>query len=92
MLTDEQIKDAIRQIKVQCDLSMPTYDPISARGTLHTLGYVGEEVEEVLDYLYASGFTYCLDPKYPTGDGEHVPYSACVWGPDQLKSRLPYVG
>jgi hypothetical protein len=95
MLTDEQVKEAIDQMKVQCDLAMPGYHPISARSALVTLGYPPEHITQVLQYLYDRGFTNCLDHEFLSTfyNGNEVtkeyPRSAvCYWGPDQLKSRL----
>ena len=34
------------------------------------------------------GFTYCLDHEFATKDGEYPSQDVCIWGPDQLKSRL----
>ena len=87
-LTDEQIKEAIAQMKTHCDLKMVEYESISARGTLYELGYHGEDAEQVLQRIYDGGFTYCLDPDYHKGDNERINESVCYWGPDQLRSRL----
>lgn len=87
-MTQEQIKEAIEQMKVHCDLAMQDYRGLSARGTLYELGYHGEDAEQVLQTLYDGGFTYCLDHNFRTKDGEYPSMDVCYWGPDQLKSRL----
>jgi hypothetical protein len=86
-MTKDQIREAVEQMKVQCDLKMANYEMVSARSALHELGYQGEDTEEVLKALFESGFTYCLDPWYHRGS-EVVSADVCYWGPDQLKSRL----
>lgn len=96
MLTNEQVKEAVEQMKVHCDLKMPNYEMVSARGVLHELGY-GADVEQVLQAIYNEGFTYCFDPYFKSsnglGDGgmEYPSADVCYWGPDQLKSRLQCV-
>lgn len=87
MLTQDQIRDAIEQMKVHCDLAMPEYRMLSARSCLRELGFE-DDADQILHALYLAGFSYCLDSKFPTKDGDYTPQSACVWGPDQLKSRL----
>lgn len=89
MLTKAQIKDAIEQAKVHCDLAYDDhYRTLSARGTLYELGYCCEDTNQILETLYRAGFTYCLDRDFPTKDGEYPVQEVCQWGPDQLKSRL----
>lgn len=83
-----QVLEAIEQMKVHCDLAMSDYRGLSARGTLYELGYHGEDAEQILKALYDGGFTYCLDRKFATKDGEFPSADVCIWGPDQLKSRL----
>lgn len=92
-MTQEEINEAIEQMKNHCDTKMPNYEPVSARSALYELGYSDVQTEEVLQNIHDRGFTNCLDyrfktssypdfvPRYPTQD-------VCYWGPDQLKSRL----
>lgn len=104
MLTDEQVKEAITQMRTSCDLKMEQdYQLVTARGLLYELGFEVEDAEQVLQVLYDGGFRYCLDPwfkakhfdpnnpKAVNGMVEEFPsHDACYWGPDQLKSRLPW--
>ena|ERR1043165_235802 len=97
MLSEEQVKEAIEQMKVTCDLKMQGYLPVSARSVLYELGYHGENCEQVLQYIYDRGFTYCFDshfrsewydPNKREQVSEYPDPDVCYWGPDQLKSRL----
>lgn len=90
-MTDEQIREAVEQVKCHCDLLMNGYRPVSLRDALRDLGFHGEDRDEVIYWVAERGFEYCLDPliacKGP--DGYESPnYEVCFWGPDQLKSRL----
>lgn len=100
-VTTEQVIDAVRQMKVQCDLHMTAYDSVSARSILYELGYSEEQADEVIFQLAEGGFNYCIDPMIrikdtdgPQGDAPTKckmvvpPGFACYWGPDQLRSRL----
>ena len=93
-MTQDQVNEAIEQMKFHCDLKMANYDLISARGTLYELGYFGDKAEQVLQYCFDRGFNYCLDPDYHVSRETpplRIPESVCYWGPDQLKSRLECV-
>lgn len=99
MLTNEQILEAIEQMKIQCDLKMANYEAVSARSVLNELGYEAHATQ-VLEEIARRGFNYCLDHEILCNSGEvdethrdygkqiYPPSSACYWGPDQLKSRL----
>lgn len=91
-LTTTQYEDAVQQMIVHCKLVQENgaYEPISARGCLRTLGFDGEELDEVLHYIASRGFTYCLDSrvKQEGAHNDYPPQFACWWGPDQLESRL----
>jgi hypothetical protein len=93
-LTTDQVREAVQQMRVHCDLKMVDYELVSARAALYELGYHGEDAEQVLKALYDGGFTYCLDVDYHTSprdnDGPISP-DVCYWGPDQLRSRLDSV-
>jgi hypothetical protein len=95
-MTELQIKGAIEQAKVQCDLKMADYEPVSMRGVLYELGYEDDQVQEVLEYCSDQGFNYCLDHSIKMGghhldSGRYPDQGVCQWGPDQLKSRLECV-
>lgn len=82
-------------MKIYCDNAMVNYEPVSCRSVLYSLGYHGEDAEQVLQYLYDKGFTYCFDSQFlsatgiPGDDSKEYPSAdVCYWGPDQLKSRL----
>lgn len=86
MLTDDQVQSAIRQMLVSCELKMKDYEPMTARGTLYSLGFHGEDCEQILKFISDGGFNYCLDPEFQ--EGERISLDVCYWGPDQLASRL----
>jgi hypothetical protein len=97
-MTTDQIHEAMGQMLVHCRNLMESrdYHMVSARGTLHTLGYTTEQAEEVLTALHEGGFNYCLDPMFPwtdpdTGKVERLGADVCHWGPDQLESRVEWV-
>lgn len=93
-MNDEQIIEAIEQMKVHCEIKMQNYELVSARSCLYELGYHGQDAEEVLQKIYDGGFTYCLDSHfksqgvYPDFIPEYPSPDVCYWGPDQLESRL----
>jgi hypothetical protein len=94
MLTKEQIKEAIDQMKVSCDLAYANdYEMVSARSVLNELGY-GDDVEQILIAISEAGFNYCLDSHIKHNSAnkeipqEYPDQQVCWWGPDQLKSRL----
>lgn len=92
-MTEDQIQDAVRQVRVHCDLLMENYEMVSMRSALYTLGFDPDEADEVIQYCADHGFSYCLDPmipakSYPDFIEEYPVASVCYWGPDQLKSRL----
>jgi hypothetical protein len=72
------------------------YGSISARGLLVKMGLDDDDVESVIQALANAGWTYCLDPAVKNkshtveeyGLPSHPPAFACVWGYDQLRSRL----
>lgn len=96
MLTDEQVIEAVRQMISHTKLLMEqyhqgtgSYDPVSARGVLYTLGFEETDADQVLRAVASTGFWYCLDPVVPDErDGHRFSRDACYWGPDQLESRL----
>jgi hypothetical protein len=97
-LTKDQVDEAIRQLHSHAGMlhegytqGVREYSMLSAREGLITLGYHGEDTEQVLKALFDRGFTYCLDPDYhrsPSNDPGRIDYSVCTWGADQLESRL----
>jgi hypothetical protein len=74
------------------------YRSHSVRGLLRELGFFGEDCDAVIGALALAGFTNCLDPEIalgtniegvdPTKAPEFPDYEVCVWGYDQLLSRL----
>lgn len=92
-MTEDQKVEAIKQMLTSCELAMPEYRLLSARGTLIELGYHGEDLEEVIRFIADGGFDYCLDPHirmtgHHEAQGEFPVPDVCYWGPDQLASRL----
>jgi hypothetical protein len=98
-MTDSQVNEAIEQMKSHTRHSVELnkrgigeYEFMSARGVLHTLGYDGEDVDQVLKAIAARGFDYCLDPHISSHPGDGDPFypsaDGCHWGADQLLSRL----
>ena len=97
-LTKDQIDDAIRQLHSHAGLlhegytqGVREYTMLTAREGLITLGFHGEDTEQVLKALFDRGFTYCLDPDYhrsPSDDIGRISMSVCYFGADQLESRL----
>ena len=70
------------------------YSSYSAREVFRILGLDKSQQDEVLTAIYEGGFTHCLDPMFPSmieGSAQKTPYFACVWGIDQLRSRLDCV-
>lgn len=102
-LTDDQVKEAIGQMKSYTRQSVEAhkagiteYEFLSARGVLHTLGYPEDETDQVLQVIADRGFDYCLDPHIGHRDRstKEVTYpsaDACHWGADQLLSRLRFI-
>jgi len=93
-LTNEQIEDAVKQLRTHCALEMekPARDwqYMCVRGILHDLGYHGEDTVQIMDAIYDHGFTYCFDPDYQHANSDTYPSAdSCYWMPDQLSSRLP---
>lgn len=90
-LNDSQIKEAIAQVQVQCELLMSNYEMVSLRSALDSLGYGSEDAQQVIDYCADHGFNYCLDYTVKHNDGHLPEQTFCYWGPDQLSSRLDCV-
>jgi len=103
IVTKEQIKEAVAQMRSHCQLLEETsdYHGVSARGVLYELGYGADDADEVIRALADGGFAYCLDPMIEAThfdpnnaravDGmvtDRPSADACYWGPDQLRSRL----
>jgi hypothetical protein len=92
-LTTDQVSEAVEQMKVHCRLlnEQRNFDGISARAALYTLGYGGDNAEQVLQHIFDGGFTYCLDPDYHRSsqtDPGRISAGVCYWEPCQLLSRL----
>jgi len=101
-LDQGQVEEAIEQVLVHCEHKyFDAYQGVSLRGSLYDLGFSSEAADEVIEFVYAGGFTYCLDPSKsathfdpnnPAATNDMVTdypsEDACYWGPDQLASRL----
>lgn len=95
MLTQEQVSEAVQQMKSHCRMLMEQYEAgvgeyasVSARGVLYTLGYAEEDADQVIQYLADRGFNYCIDPMIVNPSGVRPSADACYWGADQLESRI----
>jgi hypothetical protein len=92
VLTQDQVSEAIDQATHFCAdrEAANMYEAISMRSVLDALGYETEGIEQVLQYCFDRGFTYCLDRRYhnsPHGNTV-ISQDVCYWSPDQLRSRL----
>ncbi len=94
-LTQEQVSEAVQQVKSHCDMLMDQYKAgvgeyatVSARSVLNTLGYEAD-ADQILRFMASKGFSYCLDPSIPHNDSYPPPH-ACWWGADQLESRISF--
>lgn len=98
-MTKKQIDEAIAQMRslvaekeAAYRRGEAEYASLSAREVLYELGYARASADVVLLAIAGRGFEYCLDPIVPSKDGEGAtPRFACVWGVDQLRSRLDCV-
>jgi len=101
-LTDDQVKEAIKQMesftKDQVDqykAGISEYKYLSAREVLYALGFEAD-ADQVLQAIADKGFDYCLDPHvgHRERDTERITYpsaDACRWGVDQLHSRIRFI-
>jgi hypothetical protein len=57
-LENGKVLEAIEQAKSHCRLQeeISNYDSISLRGVLYTLGYVENEVNQIIQYVAGRGF------------------------------------
>lgn len=80
----------------QRDRELHTYTHVSVRDLCVELGY-GPLVDQVLQACAEGGFSYCLDHTVAVRShnlevaGTWPPRTACLWGADQLRSRLDCV-
>lgn len=96
----EGVLDALKAIRQRAHaLEQPGmgYPAVSVRSLHRDLGLV-VPIEDVLEACVDGGFTYCLDHTVEASsyDGnkvtrQHPSQDACLWGPDQLRSRLDCV-
>lgn len=94
-MTYDQKAEAVVQMVNHCRLLMDqykagtgSYETVSARGVLYTLGFESD-VDEILAFIAEGGFDYCMDSTIAAKhSGERPPRDACYWGADQLQSRL----
>jgi len=100
MLTKEQKIDGVKQAlsfaRDKEDLYAQgvkeAYVSVSLREVLYVLGYEADEADEIIEFCASRGFDYCIDPMIRnTRSGEKPERFACVWGIDQLRSRLEWV-
>jgi len=66
------------------------YPMRSARQLLTEIEVPSEQHDEVIRYIASRGFAYCLDPII-AHNGSRPERVVCVWGADQLHSRLTCV-
>lgn len=87
-------KEILEKVMELCDSLMEDYTMISLRKALEKYqGLSSEKTDEIIRWVAARGFSYCLDPIISHAavgiDGIISPTNdVCFWGPDQLKSRL----
>ena len=71
------------------------YCSASLRDLMKLQGYAPREQDALIRYVAEKGFNYCVDPiikqKDEKGQMIRPPEFACVWGIDQLRSRLESV-
>lgn len=103
-MNTDQLKEAVAQARSHVaaledayNLGTAEYAQVTVREVLYTLGFTGDETDEVIRYIAERGFDYCLDPiiespgTYPDFKPGPTPGFACYWGVDQLRSRLDCV-
>ena len=93
-MRSDQLTDAVAQMRVHTRLAMEQYEAgvreyqtTTARAVLYELGFTAEQADDVIRYIAQRGFDYCLDPII-AHRGDHPSRPACIWGIDQLESRL----
>jgi hypothetical protein len=95
-LTPAQVRDAVEQVKVTCNIRISNneHEPFSLREALYHLGFGEIDADEVILSCAEGGFEYHIDPIIRIKDPndpkrtERPSRETCVWGPDQLLSRL----
>lgn len=93
----QAVKDAMQVCEDR--MAKETYPMLSARDALRIAGYDNEEIAIVLAYIASRGFDYCLDHSIECSSGvgvdspqrEKPSQDVCVWGCDQLLSRLHFI-
>ena len=98
-----EVLEAIEQLKTHCKLAMDAheagvgeYKMLSARSGLYELGYNEDQADAILEQIADGGFSYCLDHKIKCQSGVdsdtvtmiYPDVGVCIWGADQLLSRL----
>jgi hypothetical protein len=106
VLTTDQVSEAIAQLTAHAGMlhdgytaGVREYTMLSARQGLIAIGYDTDQALQVLEEIARRGFDYCLDSKVACKSGvgidpprkEYPAQSVCVWGADQLHSRLQCV-
>lgn len=92
-MNESEIHNALDRLMAECEQRQAKYIMTSARSGLVALGYNSEEQDEIIRFIAAGGFDYCLDPKivmtgHHEAAGEKPNWQVCYFGPDQLLSRL----
>jgi len=99
-MNETQKRDAVKQVisfaRNKEDLYAQgvkeAYVSVSLREVLYELGFESDEADEVIEFCAGKGFDYCIDPIVKNErSGMYPAYGACVWGIDQLRSRLEWV-
>lgn len=90
-MTDTQLREAVGKVVEYLAPLVSDYSRMySVRGVLVLLKYEPEQIEEIIPYIAARGFGYCMDQSVPH-DGVFPSWGACQWNPDQLHSRVRFV-
>ena len=93
-MTRLQIRGAVVRVRDFLEPLTSDYSRMySVRGILtEQLGYTPEQADDVIRYMAAEGFAYCLDPLISATEenGKDVfpDRDVCYWNPDQLYSRV----
>jgi len=101
-MTREEILEAIKEARDYVGAKEKAYrdgtgayGSISLRSLLADLGYRPLQQNIIIRACAIGGFNYCVDPtisfRNHEGEWENPPRFACVWGYDQLRSRLDCV-
>lgn len=93
-MTNLQIRGAVVRVR---DFLQPLTSDYSRMYSVRSilteqLGYTPEQADEIIRYIAAEGFAYCLDPlisaREEKGKDVFPDRDVCYWNPDQLYSRI----